>query len=193
MADGSAGHPRAEPPADPGADRPADRPADPPADRPTHRPAAPPAALPPYLRLAAVATVAGGGALGSVLRWCATTLPGGGDLGPLLAVNVVGALLLGLLTTVLARSGPDTGLRRTLRLGLGTGGLGGFTSYSALAAAVTTGSAAGGAAGVAGPSPVGVAYVAVSVGLGLVAAWAGIRAGERLVPDTAATPGGGTC
>ncbi|RRO85159.1 hypothetical protein CXF45_11620, partial [Corynebacterium bovis] len=136
MADGSAGHPRAEPPADPGADRPADRPADPPADRPTHRPAAPPAALPPYLRPAAVATVAGGGALGSVLRWCATTLPGGGDLGPLLAVNVVGALLLGLLTTVLARSGPDTGLRRTLRLGLGTGGLGGFTSYSALAAAV---------------------------------------------------------
>ncbi|QQC46878.1 hypothetical protein I6I09_07115 [Corynebacterium bovis] len=124
MADGSAGHPRAEPPADPGADRPADRPADPPADRPTHRPAAPPAALPPYLRPAAVATVAGGGALGSVLRWCATTLPGGGDLGPLLAVNVVGALLLGLLTTVLARSGPDTGLRRTLRLGLGTGGLG---------------------------------------------------------------------
>ncbi|MFE1538284.1 CrcB family protein, partial [Corynebacterium bovis] len=113
MADGSAGHPRA----DPGTDRPADR----------------PAALPPYLRPAAVATVAGGGALGSVLRWCATTLPGGGDLGPLLAVNVVGALLLGLLTTVLARSGPDTGLRRTLRLGLGTGVLGGFTSYSALA------------------------------------------------------------
>ncbi|MEL4155289.1 CrcB family protein [Corynebacterium bovis] len=169
MADGSAGHPRADRPTDPGADRRAD--------------------LPPYLRPAAVATVAGGGALGSVLRWCATTLPGGGDLGPLLAVNVVGALLLGLLTTVLARSGPDTGLRRTVRLGLGTGVLGGFTSYSALAAAVTTGSAAGGA----GPSPVGVAYVAVSVGLGLVAAWAGIRAGERLVPDTAATSGGGTC
>lgn len=156
---------------------------------PAAPPAAPRAALPPYLRPAAVATVAAGGALGSVLRWCATTLPGGGDLGPLLAVNVVGALLLGLLTTVLARSGPDTGLRRTLRLGLGTGVLGGFTSYSALAAAVTTGSGAG----VAGPSPAGIAYVAGSVGLGIVAAWAGIRAGERLVPDAAATPGAGTC
>jgi fluoride exporter len=48
-------------------------------------------------------------------------------------VNIVGALLLGVLLEALAHRGPDEGRRRTLRLLLGTGVLGGFTMYSTLA------------------------------------------------------------
>lgn len=51
----------------------------------------------------------------------------------ILAVNVVGAFVLGLLLERLLRSGPDAGRRRDLRLLLGTGFLGGFTTYSTLA------------------------------------------------------------
>ena len=47
-----------------------------------------------------------------------------------IAVNLLGAFLLGLLLAGLARRGPDTGRRLTLRLLLGTGVLGGFTTYS---------------------------------------------------------------
>jgi len=50
-----------------------------------------------------------------------------------LVINVVGAFLLGLLLELLARGGADTGLRRTMRLLLGAGVLGGFTTYSSLA------------------------------------------------------------
>lgn len=49
-------------------------------------------------------------------------------------INVIGAFLLGALLETLDRRGPDRGVRRLLRLGLGTGVLGGFTTYSALAA-----------------------------------------------------------
>ena len=48
-------------------------------------------------------------------------------------INVVGAFLLGVLLEFLADHSPDTGWSRRMRLGLGTGGLGGFTTYSALA------------------------------------------------------------
>ncbi|MFD2338707.1 fluoride efflux transporter FluC [Clavibacter michiganensis subsp. tessellarius] len=48
-------------------------------------------------------------------------------------INVTGALLLGLLLEHLAHRGPDEGRRRTTRLLMGTGALGGFTTYSALA------------------------------------------------------------
>jgi CrcB protein len=48
-------------------------------------------------------------------------------------INVVGAFLLGVLLELLAGHSPDTGWSRRMRLGLGTGGLGGFTTYSALA------------------------------------------------------------
>jgi fluoride exporter len=45
-------------------------------------------------------------------------------------INISGALALGVLLELLA-AGTDDGLRRSLRLGLGTGMLGGFTTYSA--------------------------------------------------------------
>ena len=47
-----------------------------------------------------------------------------------LAINISGAFLLGLLLDWLARAGPDTGRRRQARLMLGTGLLGGYTTYS---------------------------------------------------------------
>lgn len=46
------------------------------------------------------------------------------------AVNMVGSFLLGLLVAVLAARGDDVGPQRLVRLALGTGVLGGFTTYS---------------------------------------------------------------
>lgn len=50
-----------------------------------------------------------------------------------LVVNVVGAFALGYLLEALTRRGRETVRRRKIRLGIGTGVLGGFTTYSALA------------------------------------------------------------
>lgn len=88
-------------------------------------------------------------------------------------INVVGAFLLGWLLTALTRTGPERGRRRTLRLGIGTGGLGGFTTYSALttdaAQLATTGSY--GAA---------LAYATATLVIGAAASVAGIAVGTRL-------------
>ena len=48
-------------------------------------------------------------------------------------VNLLGAFLLGLLLEGLARLGADDGLRRVARLGVGTGFIGAFTTYSTFA------------------------------------------------------------
>jgi fluoride exporter len=45
-------------------------------------------------------------------------------------INIAGSLLLGMLLEAIAESGRDAGWRRGLRLGVGTGLLGGFTTYS---------------------------------------------------------------
>lgn len=50
-----------------------------------------------------------------------------------LGVNIIGAFLLGFLVERLARFDDTNGRRRGLRLLLGTGVLGGFTTYSTLA------------------------------------------------------------
>jgi fluoride exporter len=55
-----------------------------------------------------------------------------------LGINVVGAFLLGLVLELLADHSVDTGWSRRVRLGVGTGGLGGFTTYSALATETAT-------------------------------------------------------
>lgn len=81
----------------------------------------------------ALAWVFLGGALGSVLRF-ALLLNGGFILISvlsLLAVNTVGSFLLGLLTGWLSHTA-DSPRTQRLRLLLGTGMLGGFTSYSTL-------------------------------------------------------------
>ncbi|WP_156758882.1 fluoride efflux transporter FluC [Microbacterium karelineae] len=69
--------------------------------------------------------VVAGGALGALLRWALTFDDSG--VVSILIVNVVGSALLGVVVGMLGDRHP---LRRAF---LGTGLLGGFTSYSALA------------------------------------------------------------
>lgn len=90
------------------------------------------------IRITDVLMVVVGGVAGSLGRYAITVvLPNAGGIDwPLLLVNVVGALGLGVLIEVLsgrARGGREAAVHRRLRLLLGTGFLGGFTTYSALA------------------------------------------------------------
>lgn len=82
-----------------------------------------------------IALVAGGGAIGTGLRYGLTLVmpPMAGIPVAIFTVNVVGAFILGLLLEALSEFGPDHGWSRRLRLGIGTGVMGGFTTYSTLA------------------------------------------------------------
>lgn len=98
-----------------------------------------------------VGLVALGGACGTVARYVVGTWAGvlltplaivlprdaGAELlrfpAATLVVNVLGAFALGYLLEALGRRGRETVRRRKIRLGIGTGVLGGFTTYSALA------------------------------------------------------------
>lgn len=127
-----------------------------------------------------VGLVALGGAVGSVLRHAvglALPAPSGWPLGTL-AVNVSGAFLLGLLLEAVARRGPETRRLQRLRLLLGTGLLGGFTTYSAFALE-TDRLLDGGDFGVA------LGYVAVTLVAGTLAAALGVAVGLR-TPEGAA-------
>ncbi|WDF32805.1 CrcB family protein [Arthrobacter agilis] len=126
-----------------------------------------------HLRPAYLGLVFLGGMGGTLARFGlaeALPAPAGLPVGILL-VNLAGAFAMGLLLEALARRGPDVGSRRALRLFAGTGFLGGFTTYSALAAdsalLVSDGRAIE-----------GVGYLALSVALGLLATAAGIAAGS---------------
>ena len=81
-------------------------------------------------------TVFIGGCLGALSRYGITLLyPGkeGGWPTATFIVNMLGAFVLGALLEGSARRGEDIGLRRLLRLGIGTGFIGAFTTYSTLA------------------------------------------------------------
>jgi CrcB protein len=86
-------------------------------------------------RTAAIAATVGlFGAAGSLLRWglgsvLAARFAAGSFL-PVLIINVVGCFAMGLLLAVLAEQGTA---RTPLGIGLTTGLLGGFTTYSAFA------------------------------------------------------------
>ena len=118
--------------------------------------------------------VAGGGALGAVLRLgVETAAPGTLFPWPTLAINVVGAFVLGLLPAlaVVRRS-------RALALALGPGVLGGFTTVSAWAGQVRD-LADEGHLGLAG------LYLATTLAAGLLAASLGQRVAHRPEPDGA--------
>ncbi|PVU84290.1 camphor resistance protein CrcB (plasmid) [Cellulomonas sp. WB94] len=82
-----------------------------------------------------VALVALGGMIGTTGRYLLSlALPnhGGWPVATFVA-NVVGSFLLGALLEALLRRGGENPRRRAVRLGLGTGVLGGFTTFSSLA------------------------------------------------------------
>jgi CrcB protein len=90
--------------------------------------------VPIRLRPHYLALVALGGAAGTLARFGLTTVAPSWDTLSLgtVAVNLLGPFLLGALLQSLA-VGPETSMRRTLRLMVGTGFLGAFTSYAQLA------------------------------------------------------------
>jgi CrcB protein len=121
--------------------------------------------------------VVAGGAAGSLTRYgVGEWLDPGHELpvGTLL-VNATGSFALGALLAVLALRGDDSGGRRELRLLLGTGFLGGYTTYSALAVETETLLRDGHVA-------LGAAYAIGSVVLGVLAATAGAAVARRIAP-----------
>lgn len=86
-------------------------------------------------------------------------------------INILGAFLLGLLLESLLRQGKDEGGRRLLRLLLGTGFLGAFTTYSTLAV--------GSLQLLRHDSISALLYLLGSICFGAIAAALGIRAATR--------------
>jgi fluoride exporter len=90
---------------------------------------------PAHLSLASIGLVVVGGMVGTGLRYLITVVTPRWSGVPVatFGINVVGAFLLGVLLELLAERSIDAGWSRRIRLAVGTGGLGGFTTYSALA------------------------------------------------------------
>ncbi len=115
---------------------------------------------------------AGGGGLA---RWgvhlaCVRLFGQGFPFGTV-AVNILGCLAVGIFTATLVK---DTAGQENLRLGLVVGFLGGFTTFSAFGRETFLLSTDGHTAAA-------LANVLVSVGVGLLAVWLGMRIGLRLV------------
>lgn len=141
---------------------------------------APGTLAPGILTPATLALVFLGGTLGTAAREAlGLALPASAGIPwAILAANLVGAFALGLLLEALVRRGPDHGIRRKLRLLLGTGFLGGFTTYSALATdtALLFG---------AGDGWRGAVYAIGTVVVGAGATFAGVLLGALRHPEAA--------
>ncbi|WP_228243523.1 fluoride efflux transporter CrcB [Porphyrobacter sp. GA68] len=127
--------------------------------------------MPVPLTFLAVVQVAAGGAMGAVLRWLlgATVLRWYGPAltgvpVPTLLVNVVGSLLMGVLSGWLMKQAGD---EQFWRLCIGVGLLGGFTTFSTFSLELWL-LIEKGLIGLA------LAYAFASLGGGLLALWAGI-------------------
>ncbi|GAB3398423.1 hypothetical protein GCM10027568_35510 [Humibacter soli] len=130
---------------------------------------------PLHLRPGAIALVFVGGAVGTLARYVLALAfpPIGGLPVATLLVNVVGAFLLGLLLGGIAKRGAESRRGRTLRLLIGTGVMGGFTTYSTFA--VETAQLIGGGGWL------GAGYALGTLIIGLGASLLGIAAGAALV------------
>ena len=87
-----------------------------------------------------------------------------------LLVNTIGSFVLGLLVAALWPRVPGW-----VRVGLGPGILGSFTTFSALAISVV-------ALARTGEIAVAVLSIVLSIGFGMLAAWGGLTLGARLTP-----------
>jgi CrcB protein len=121
-----------------------------------------------------------GGAAGSLARYLVTLAVGDTGAFPLatFGINVVGAFLLGVLVEALTRLGSDHGRWRSVRLLLGTGVLGGFTTYSLLAADTAE-------LLLDGRAWVALGYGVGTLAVGGAASWLGVLTGRALVPGAA--------
>jgi len=124
--------------------------------------------------LNAIAIVALGGACGAVARywigwWVATRWPGPLPLGTIL-VNLSGSFLLGLALTALPRR---CSLTESLRLFIGVGFLGAYTTFSTFEYETLR-------LFEEGKIGSGLLNIALSLLLGLLAVWAGATLGRRL-------------
>lgn len=129
---------------------------------------------PSHLRWGPLGLVAFGGALGASAREVVSLLvPVQGALPIAIPiVNIVGAFLLGYLYEAVTRLGPGDSRAKNLKLLLGTGFCGGFTTYSSLA----TDTAVLNSNGHLG---LAVVYSLGTVVLGALATWLGIVIAAR--------------
>lgn len=129
---------------------------------------------PAHLSPALIGLVMVGGTAGAACRYGLTVA-----LGPTAwpwatwVVNLSGAFLLALLTGWLAARGPDVGRRRAVRLLVGTGFMGAYTTYSALAVDTERLLADG-------RWPAALAYALSTLLVGLAATFAGLRTAALL-------------
>ena len=136
----------------------------------------------PTLALLVAAGAAIGTAIRATLELAYPAQPGEWPWATFL-INIAGSLLLGILLESLARSGDDTGWRQTARLALGTGVLGGFTTYSTFTIEIDQ-------LARSGHLILGASYALVSVVAGVVAAGAGVTfAGAAARHRSAGTDG----
>ena len=123
---------------------------------------------PVHLRGRFILLVFFGGTLGTATRLGLSLLfPTDGLPTTILAINLAGAFILGVLLESLIRTGQDIGMRRAVRLFIGTGFFGGFTTYSALAVDTVR-------LAESGEPEISVLYAAGSLVLGTLVAWLGI-------------------
>ncbi|PWC04159.1 hypothetical protein DCE94_08325 [Agromyces badenianii] len=134
-----------------------------------------PAARPPHLRWAPIGLVVVGGALGTASRaGLSLVIPNLADVPLSIAIiNVVGAFVLGYLSSSVTFLGADSSTAKNLKLLLGTGFCGGFTTYSSLAidTAVLI---------MRGSVGVSLLYSLGTVTVGGLATWLGLVAGSSV-------------
>ena len=135
---------------------------------------------PVHLRWRYLGVVALGGAIGTAARdGLSTAFPAQQEVSwAIFWINIAGALLLGVLLEHLAHRGPDEGRRRTLRLLLGTGVLGGFTTYSTLATSTAV-------LFLAGRGLAGTGYALLTVLTGAIATGSGLAIAGLVRPNGA--------